>query len=110
MDVVVGLREDSTSKTKAEAVLKSSIRCRGLSQWADIVMMLTPDQHQKKIYTEEIVPYLEAGNTLCVAHGFSIHFEQVIPPKDIDVIFAPKNIFPQNLEVLAFLVFLLLLR
>ena len=92
MDVVVGLREDSTSKTKAEAEGLKVVSVAEASQWADIVMMLTPDQHQKKIYTEEIVPYLEAGNTLCVAHGFSIHFEQVIPPKDIDVIMiAPKG-------------------
>ena len=71
MDVVVGLREDSSSKAKAEAEGLQVKTVAEASQWADIVMMLAPDQHQKKIYTEEIVPYLEAGNTLIFLSRFS---------------------------------------
>ncbi len=92
MNVVVGLRENSASRVKADQEGLTVQTPAAAAKWADIIMMLTPDQHQKKIYNKEIAPYLEAGNTLCVAHGFSIHFKQVIPPKNIDVVMiAPKG-------------------
>ena len=92
MQVVVGLRENSSSKKTAEAEGLQVLSVAKAAQWADMVMMLTPDQHQKTIYNQEIAPYLQAGNILCVAHGFSIYFQQVVPPKDVDVIMiAPKG-------------------
>ncbi len=92
MQVVVGLRENSSSKKAAEAEGLQVMSVAQAAQWADIIMMLTPDQDQKSIYNKSIAPYLVKGNILCVAHGFSIHFKQVIPPTDIDVIMiAPKG-------------------
>lgn len=92
MQVVVGLRENSSSKSIAEAEGLKVLSVAEAAQWADMLIMLTPDQYQKVIYNQDIAPYLQAGNVLCVAHGFSIHFQQVVPPKDIDVIMiAPKG-------------------
>jgi len=58
---------------------------------ADLVMVLAPDEHQRKIYTENIEPYLKKGVTLAFAHGFNIHYNQIVPRPDLDVIMiAPK--------------------
>ena len=74
MDVVVGLREDSTSKTKAEAEGLKVVSVAEASQWADIVMMLTPDQHQKKIYTEEIIKYFQLKKPIYAKTAAYGHF------------------------------------
>ncbi len=59
---------------------------------ADLIMILLPDEVQKTIYTSEILPNLEPGNILAFAHGFNIHFGQIVPPGDVDVIMvAPKG-------------------
>jgi len=59
---------------------------------ADIIMILTPDEKQADIYKTSIEPYLEAGNVLMFSHGFNINYNQIIPPKDVDVIMvAPKG-------------------
>ncbi len=59
---------------------------------ADIIMMLVPDQHQRAVYENEVKPGLTAGKTLAFGHGFNIHFGQIQPPKDVDVIMiAPKG-------------------
>ena len=59
---------------------------------ADVVMMLVPDEKQAKLYKEEVAQYLEAGNALAFAHGFNIHYGQIVPPADVDVFMvAPKG-------------------
>lgn len=92
MQIVVGLRENSSSKKAAKTAGLQVMSVADAAKWADMVMMLTPDQHQKIIYQQDIAPYLQENNVLCVAHGFSIHFQQVNPPKNVDVIMiAPKG-------------------
>ena len=92
MDVVVGLRENSSSREKAQKAGLKTTSIAEAAKWGDMIMMLTPDQNQKAIYKNDIEPYLEEGNILCFAHGFAIHFEAIIPPKNIDVIMiAPKS-------------------
>jgi ketol-acid reductoisomerase len=61
------------------------------SKWADVVMILIPDQHQAKVYKSDIEPHLTAGKMLMFAHGFAIRFNWIVPPKDVDVtMIAPK--------------------
>jgi len=60
--------------------------------WADVIMILLPDQTQKAVYDKDIAPHLKAGDTLAFAHGFNIHYGQIKPPADVDVIMiAPKS-------------------
>jgi ketol-acid reductoisomerase len=62
------------------------------SKWADVVMVLLPDQDQKKVYDEQIAENLEEGNTLVFAHGFNIHYKQIVPASNINVMMiAPKS-------------------
>ena len=59
---------------------------------ADVIQILLPDEIQRIVYAKEIAPNLEAGKTLCFSHGFNIHFKQIVPPKNVDVIMvAPKG-------------------
>jgi ketol-acid reductoisomerase len=91
VDVVVALRPGSASATKAE---KSGLTVKAVPeavQWADVVMVLTPDEFQSQLYRNEIEPNLKQGATLAFAHGFAIHYNQIVPRKDLDVIMiAPK--------------------
>ncbi|MFC6670478.1 ketol-acid reductoisomerase [Marinobacterium aestuariivivens] len=91
VDVTVGLRAGSASRAKAEgAGLKVADVADAVAS-ADLVMILTPDEFQGQLYREEIEPNLKEGATLAFAHGFSIHYNQVVPRKDLDVIMiAPK--------------------
>ena len=91
VDVTVGLRKDSSSWKKAEnAGLKVSEVEEAVKQ-VDLVMILTPDEFQKQLYNDVIEPNIKQGATLAFAHGFSIHYNQVVPRKDLDVIMiAPK--------------------
>lgn len=92
MNVCVGLRQTSASWQKAEnagLVVKTVAEA---AKWADVVMILLPDQNQKAVYEAEIAPYMKAGDTLAFAHGFNIHYGQIVPPADVDVIMiAPKS-------------------
>ncbi|ADI62921.1 ketol-acid reductoisomerase [Trichormus azollae] len=92
VNVIVGLYSGSKSTAKAEA---AGLRVRSVSdaaKAADLIMILLPDEVQRTIYKNEIEPNLEAGNILAFAHGFNIHFGQVVPPADVDVIMvAPKG-------------------
>ncbi len=92
LNVCVGLRPDSSSSAKArEAGLEVNTIADAV-KWADIVMVLLPDQYQKNIYETEIAPNLEAGNTLAFAHGFNIHYNQIVPPETVNVMMiAPKS-------------------
>jgi len=91
VDVVVGLRTGSSSVMKAEG---SGLKVKPVADavaWADVVMILTPDEFQSQLYAEEIVPNIKQGATLAFAHGFAIHYNQVTPRADLDVIMvAPK--------------------
>jgi len=91
VDVTVGLRPGSSSIAKAEAYgLKTSDVPSAVAA-ADVVMVLTPDEFQSQLYKAEIEPNLKQGATLAFAHGFAIHYNQIVPRKDLDVIMvAPK--------------------
>jgi ketol-acid reductoisomerase len=92
INVVVGLYEGSRSWPQAEADGLTVKTVADATSVADFVMILLPDETQKRIYASEIAPNLQAGNTLLFAHGFNIHFGQVQPASDIDVIMvAPKG-------------------
>lgn len=91
VDVTVGLRTGSSSVAKAEAHgLKVADVATAVAA-ADVVMILTPDEFQSVLYKEEIEPNIKQGATLAFAHGFAIHYNQVVPRADLDVIMvAPK--------------------
>ncbi len=91
VDVIVGLRPNSSSVAKAEAHgLKVSNVPEAVAS-ADIVMLLTPDEFQSQLYKEEIEPNIKQGAALAFAHGFAILYNQVLPRADLDVIMvAPK--------------------
>ena len=92
IDVVVGLYEGSKSWNN---VLEAGLQVETVSNAAknaDVIMMLVPDEKQAKLYREEVAPYLEEGNALAFAHGFNIHYGQIVPPKNVDVFMvAPKG-------------------
>src|SRR6056297_2319446 len=91
-EVVVGLRESSSSWSQAEEDGLEVMTTVEAARKADIVQILVPDDVQKKIYEEEIKPYLQKGNALCFSHGFNIHFDQIKPPEFVDVfMIAPKS-------------------
>ncbi|GBE57637.1 ketol-acid reductoisomerase [bacterium BMS3Abin01] len=90
--VIVGLRDSSSSRQRAEAAGLDVRPVADAARAADIIMILTPDHSQARTYNDEIAPGLEAGNVLMFAHGFNIHFNQILPPDDIDVVMvAPKG-------------------
>ncbi|MBL6956605.1 MAG: ketol-acid reductoisomerase [Chlorobium phaeobacteroides] len=92
LNVCVGLRPDSSSCEKARENGLEVNTIADAVAWADIVMVLLPDQYQKSIYESEIKPNLKEGNTLAFAHGFNIHYNQIVPPGTVNVIMiAPKS-------------------
>jgi ketol-acid reductoisomerase len=91
VDVTVGLREGSSSAAKAEAAGLAVKNVPEAVASADVVMILTPDEFQSQLYKNEIEPNLKQGATLAFAHGFAIHYNQIVPRADLDVIMiAPK--------------------
>ncbi len=91
VEVTVGLRPDSGSRRKATAAGLKVADVPAAVAAADLVMILTPDEFQQKLYTDEIEPNIRQGATLAFAHGFSIHFRTIEPRADLDVIMiAPK--------------------
>jgi len=92
VDVVVGLRKDSSSRKKAEKEGLTVLDTSEAAKKGDIVMVLIPDQFQAKVYKKEIKPHLSEGNALAFAHGFNVHFGQIKPKKNVDVfMIAPKS-------------------
>ena len=92
MDVVVGLREDSKSVAEAKEAGLTVVSTAEAAKQGDVIMILAPDQLQGDIYRESIEPNLKAGNVLAFGHGFNIIYNQIVPPKDVDVIMiAPKS-------------------
>jgi ketol-acid reductoisomerase len=92
VNVVVGLREGSSSKAKAEAAgLKVATYADAVAQ-ANVIMVLVPDTAQRELYENDIAPNIQDGASLAFAHGFNIHFDQIAPSKEIDVwMIAPKG-------------------
>ncbi|NLI93593.1 MAG: ketol-acid reductoisomerase [Peptococcaceae bacterium] len=92
LDVLVGLRKGSARwKEAEEAGLKVMTVSEAAAQ-ADIIQILLPDEQQGKVYREEIAPHMKSGKVLVFSHGFNIHFGQIVPPADVDVIMvAPKS-------------------
>ena len=92
VNVIVGLRKDSGSRAKAEAEGLRVLEPRDAAREADVVMLVVPDETAGLIYNEEIAPNLVAGNHLAVAHGFNIHFGQIVAPAGVAVwMVAPKG-------------------
>lgn len=91
-NVIIGLYEGSKSWAKAQAQGFEVYTAAEAAKKADIIMILINDELQAKMYKESIEPNLEPGNMLMFAHGFNIHFGQIVPPKDVDVtMIAPKG-------------------
>ncbi len=91
-DVVVGLPKSSKSRAKAEADGVRVATPAEAAEQADVIMILIPDQHHKEVFERDIRPGLAPGKMLMTAHGFSLHYSQIVPPEDIDVaMVAPKS-------------------
>lgn len=92
VEVCVGLRQGSSSVVKAQG---AGLTVKGIEEavgWADVVMMLAPDEHQAALYRAQVAPHIRDGAALAFAHGFNIHFRQIEPRADLDVIMiAPKG-------------------
>lgn len=91
VDVTVALREGSASAKKASDAGLTVMNTADAVSQADVVMVLTPDEFQSQLYKQDIEPNIKQGAALAFAHGFSIHYNQVVPRADLDVIMiAPK--------------------
>ena len=91
-DVAVALRSDSKSIDKAKSAGFSVMNVAEASKWADVIMMLTPDELQGEIYKEEIEKNMKPGTAIAFAHGLNVHFNLIEPREDIDVFMvAPKG-------------------
>jgi len=92
VDVVVGLRTGSSSAQKAAATGLAVEDMAKAVAGADLVMVLVPDENQARLYTDIIAPNIKQGAVLAFAHGFNVHYEQIEPRADLDVIMvAPKG-------------------
>ena len=91
-NVSIALREDSATREKAKNANFEVMTPTEAADWADIIMMLTPDELQSDIYNNEIAPNIKEGTALAFAHGLNIHFDLIQPAEGIDVIMiAPKG-------------------
>ncbi|MGI6552779.1 MAG: ketol-acid reductoisomerase [Bacillota bacterium] len=92
LNVIVGLRRESKSWSKAEEDGLKVMATGEAVKNADLIQVLLPDETQAAVYRQDILPNLESGDALVFAHGFNIHFKQIIPPENIDVLMiAPKS-------------------
>ena len=92
VDVRIGLQPGSKSRDKAEAEGLRVLTPREAAEESDLIVILAPDQHQRKLYAEEIEPALTPGDTLVFGHGFNIRFGYITPPAGVDVFMvAPKG-------------------
>lgn len=90
--VVVGLYEGSKSAEKAKEAGLEVMLTKDAVKAADMVMILINDEKQAKMYSEDIAPYLREGMTLAFAHGFNVHYGQIVPPENVNVVMiAPKG-------------------
>ena len=91
VEVTIALKEGSKSIQKAEEAGFKVLTVDAAAEWADLIMILAPDQHQRSIYNEQIKQHLKPGKTLAFAHGFNIRFGYIEAPEGVDVILvAPK--------------------
>ncbi|MDN3645536.1 ketol-acid reductoisomerase [Pontixanthobacter aestiaquae] len=91
-EVAVALREGSATRKKAEAAGFKVMTNTEAAEWADLVMVLAPDEHQAAIWADDMAGHMKPGSALAFAHGLNIHFGLIEPPADIDVIMiAPKG-------------------
>ena len=91
-DIVVALRPGSASAKKAEAEGLKVMTVEDAAKWADVVMMLTPDELQADIYRDQLAPNMKKGAALMFAHGLNVHFNLIEPRADLDVLMvAPKG-------------------
>ena len=91
-DVRVALRPGSASAVKAEKASFKVLDGTEAAKWADVVMVLTPDEHQGALYRDHLAPHMREGAALAFAHGLNIHFSLIEPRKDLDVfMIAPKG-------------------
>jgi len=91
VEVAIALKEGSKSAPKAQEDGFEVKSVADATEWADLIMILAPDQHQRGIYNDEIKPHLASGKTLAFAHGFNIRFGYIEAPEGVDVILvAPK--------------------
>ena len=92
VDVRIGLQPDSKSRAKAEAEGLRVLTPAEAAEEADVIVILAPDQHQRKLYAEEIEPNIAEGDTLVFGHGFNIRFGYITPPEGVNVFMvAPKG-------------------
>ena len=92
VNVIIGLYEGSKSWAKAEKAGLKVMTSADAAKAADMIMILINDEKQADLYKESIAPNLTAGKTLAFAHGFNIHFGQIVPPADVDgIMIAPKG-------------------
>ena len=92
VDVRIGLKAGSKSTAKAQAAGLKVVSVAEAAAEADVIMVLAPDQTQKQIFQKDIEPSLTKGKALFFAHGFNIHYNQIKPPEDVDVLLiAPKS-------------------
>ena len=91
VEVVVGLRKGGSSWAKAEAKGFKVMTVAEASKYADVVMILLPDELQADVFAEEIKPNLSSGKAIAFGHGFNIHYGQIVPPSGVDcIMIAPK--------------------
>ena len=91
-EVIVGLSASSLSHAKVKQAGLESLATRDAAEWADVIMMLVPDEIARTVYKNEIEPVLKSGKYLAFAHGFSVHFNKITPPADVNVFMvAPKG-------------------
>ncbi|MBZ0182134.1 MAG: ketol-acid reductoisomerase [Melioribacteraceae bacterium] len=92
LNVAVGLRKSSARWKEAEEAGLKVMTVSEAAEWGDIVMILLPDQNHKEVFENEIKDHLKEGNTLAFGHGFNILYNQVVPPKNVNVMMiAPKS-------------------
>ncbi len=92
VEVVVGLRDGSSSRDEAAAKGLAVKSISEATRWGDVIVLLVPDQHQKRVYEEHMVEHMKPGKALVFGHGFNIHYDQIVPPEGVDVFMvAPKS-------------------
>ena len=92
VEVVIGLKEGSKSRQKAEDAGFRVHTPGDAAKWADVIVILAPDQVQRHLYADDVAPNLEDGNAILFGHGFNIRFGYITAPKGVDVVMvAPKG-------------------
>ena len=92
VDVAIGLKAGSSTRAKAEGAGFKVMTPAEAAAWADVIMMVTPDEIQRDIWTQDLEPNMKKGAAIAFAHGFNVHFNLIVPRPDLDVFMvAPKG-------------------